>query len=62
MKLYGKQKYSMSAAAIAYANNHLDSDKTARIKNNRVEIMKDGVWKDVGGVKDFANRWDTLNS
>lgn len=60
MKFYGKQRYKMAEAALAYANNHLDGDK-ARIRNNRVVILRNGRWQDVGDVRNFADKWHALN-
>lgn len=60
MRTYGKQRYKMAEAALAYANNHLDGDKV-RIRKNRVEIMTGGRWEDAGDVKRLAEMWDRLN-
>lgn len=60
MKFYGKQRYKMAEAALAYANNHLNGEKS-RVRKNRVEILTGGRWEDAGDVKRLAELWDQLN-
>lgn len=60
MKTYGRQHYTMSEAALAYATNYLQGDKF-RIKQSNVEALQDGKWVKIDSARNCAQAWDGLN-